>query len=80
MPRFTSYYIDNALFSSTKLQLGSFPSQSVRSSDEASFQCVATNQLSSTYSAADLRVFKLAPTFRKQPLESETYAAEGKAY
>ncbi|KAA0195696.1 hypothetical protein HAZT_HAZT002034 [Hyalella azteca] len=49
----------------------------VQASDEASYQCKATNQLGSSYSAAQLRVFKLAPTFRKQPVETEKYAAEG---
>ncbi|KAF2368731.1 Fibronectin type III [Trinorchestia longiramus] len=50
---------------------------SVKKSDEASYQCKASNQLGAAYSAAQLRVFKLAPTFRKQPLETEKYAAEG---
>lgn len=49
----------------------------VKESDEASYQCQATNQLGSSYSAAQLRIFKLAPTFRKKPLETEKYAAEG---
>ena len=49
----------------------------VKPSDEASYQCKATNQLSSSYSAAQLRIFKLAPTFTKHPVEIETYAAEG---
>uniref|UniRef100_A0A2P2HWX5 Contactin-like n=1 Tax=Hirondellea gigas TaxID=1518452 RepID=A0A2P2HWX5_9CRUS len=51
--------------------------KAVRASDEASYQCQATNHLGAAYSAAQLRVFKLAPTFRKQPLETEKYGAEG---
>lgn len=50
----------------------------VTEADEAVYQCKATNQLGSSYSSAQLKVLKLAPTFRKKPLEPEVYAAEGK--
>ncbi|XP_042239978.1 contactin-like isoform X2 [Homarus americanus] len=50
----------------------------VQESDEATYQCKATNQLGSSYSSAQLKVLKLAPTFRKKPVEAEMYAAEGK--
>ncbi|KAK8720533.1 hypothetical protein OTU49_013266, partial [Cherax quadricarinatus] len=46
--------------------------------DEATYQCKATNQLGSSFSSAQLKVLKLAPTFRKKPLEAEMYASEGK--
>ncbi|KAK7072713.1 Contactin-3, partial [Halocaridina rubra] len=46
--------------------------------DEAMYQCKATNQLGSSFSSAQLKVLKLAPTFRKKPLEIEMYGAEGK--
>ncbi|KAG0716945.1 Contactin [Chionoecetes opilio] len=55
-----------------------FKINGVKESDQATYQCVATNQLGTTFSSAQLKVLKLAPTFRKQPLESEMYAAEGK--
>ncbi|XP_050730835.1 contactin-like isoform X1 [Eriocheir sinensis] len=50
----------------------------VKESDEATYQCKASNQLGTTYSSGQLKVLKLPPTFRKQPLETEMYAAEGK--
>ncbi|KAK4306056.1 hypothetical protein Pmani_022099 [Petrolisthes manimaculis] len=50
----------------------------VKEEDEAMYQCKASNQLGSSYSLAQLKVLKLAPTFRKKPLEREMYAAEGK--
>ncbi|XP_011135668.2 contactin [Harpegnathos saltator] len=45
--------------------------------DEAMYQCCAKNQLKTTYSSAQLRVLSLKPSFKKRPMESETYAAEG---
>ncbi|XP_027207013.1 contactin [Penaeus vannamei] len=49
----------------------------VQMKDEAMYQCKASNHLGSAYSTAQLKVLELAPTFRKKPLESEMYAAEG---
>nr|CAD7573639.1 unnamed protein product [Timema californicum] len=40
--------------------------------DQAMYQCRARNQLKTRYSSAQLR-----PSFKKHPLEGETYAAEG---
>lgn len=45
--------------------------------DQAMYQCRARNQLRTRYSSAQLRVLSLAPSFKKRPLETETYAAEG---
>ncbi|XP_066907076.1 contactin [Halyomorpha halys] len=45
--------------------------------DPAMFQCRAQNNLKIKYSSAQLRVLTLRPTFRKHPLEPETYAGEG---
>ncbi|XP_031782439.1 contactin [Nasonia vitripennis] len=45
--------------------------------DEGMFQCEAKNQLKTRYSSAQLRVLSLKPSFKKRPLEPETYAAEG---
>ncbi|KAH0956722.1 hypothetical protein HN011_007833 [Eciton burchellii] len=45
--------------------------------DQAMYQCRARNQLKITYSSAQLRVLSLKPSFKKRPMESETYAAEG---
>ncbi|XP_045597115.1 contactin [Procambarus clarkii] len=50
----------------------------VTESDEATYQCKATNQLGSSFSSAQLKVLKLAPSFRKKPVETEMYASEGK--
>ncbi|XP_045114342.1 contactin-like [Portunus trituberculatus] len=55
-----------------------FKIKGVKESDEAVYQCMATNQLGTSYSSAQLKVLKLAPTFRKKPLETEMYGAEGK--
>lgn len=52
--------------------------KSVTEEDQAMYQCKATNQLGSSYSSAELKVLKLAPSFRKKPLEVEMYGAEGK--
>ncbi|XP_014224129.1 contactin [Trichogramma pretiosum] len=45
--------------------------------DEAMYQCEAKNQLKTRYSSAQLRVLSLKPSFKKFPLEPETFAAEG---
>ncbi|KYN31788.1 Contactin [Trachymyrmex septentrionalis] len=45
--------------------------------DQGMYQCRARNQLKTTYSSAQLRVLSLKPSFKKRPMESETYAAEG---
>ncbi|XP_012285560.1 contactin [Orussus abietinus] len=45
--------------------------------DQAMYQCRARNQLKTTYSSAQLRVLSLKPSFKKRPMEPETYAAEG---
>ncbi|XP_044742029.1 contactin, partial [Chrysoperla carnea] len=44
--------------------------------DPGMYQCKAKNQLKARYSSAQLRVLSLKPSFKKFPLESETYAAE----
>lgn len=44
--------------------------------DEGMYQCQATNQIGTTFSAAQLKVISLAPNFRKHPLETEVYASE----
>ncbi|KAF4525298.1 hypothetical protein B566_EDAN014819 [Ephemera danica] len=45
--------------------------------DQAMYQCQAKNQLKTRYSSGQLRVLSLKPSFKKRPLEPETYAAEG---
>ncbi|XP_063219696.1 contactin isoform X2 [Bacillus rossius redtenbacheri] len=45
--------------------------------DQAMYQCRASNQLKTKFSSAQLRVLSLKPSFKKHPLEAETYAAEG---
>ncbi|XP_011863696.1 PREDICTED: contactin-like [Vollenhovia emeryi] len=45
--------------------------------DQAMYQCRAENQLKTRYSSAQLRVLSLRPSFKKQPMESETYTVEG---
>ena len=45
--------------------------------DQAMYQCRATNQLGSTYSSAQLRVLAFAPSFAKQPLEALMFAGLG---
>ncbi|XP_075218988.1 contactin [Lycorma delicatula] len=45
--------------------------------DPAMYQCRANNLLKTRYSSAQLRVLSLRPSFKKRPLEPETYAAEG---
>jgi hypothetical protein len=42
--------------------------------DNGMYQCKATNQLAGVYSAAELRVLSMAPSFKKYPLEPEIYA------
>ncbi|RZB39944.1 contactin [Asbolus verrucosus] len=44
--------------------------------DPGMYQCRASNTLKTRYSSAQLRVLAFKPTFKKRPLESETYAAE----
>ncbi|XP_017779518.1 PREDICTED: contactin-like [Nicrophorus vespilloides] len=44
--------------------------------DPGMYQCRATNTLKTRYSSAQLRVLSFKPSFKKHPLESETYAAE----
>lgn len=45
--------------------------------DPAMYQCRAQNIHKTKYSSAQLRVLSLKPSFKKRPLEEETYAAEG---
>ncbi|KAJ8986222.1 hypothetical protein NQ317_009928 [Molorchus minor] len=45
--------------------------------DPGMYQCRASNTLKTRYSSAQLRVLAFKPSFKKYPLESETYAAEG---
>lgn len=45
--------------------------------DPGMYQCRASNTLKTRYSSAQLRVLAFPPSFKKNPLESETYAAEG---
>lgn len=49
----------------------------VRKEDEGMYQCRASNSLGSAFSTAQLRILTLKPNFRKYPLESELFAAEG---
>lgn len=44
--------------------------------DPGMYQCRASNTLKTKYSSAQLRVLAFKPTFKKHPLESETYAAD----
>lgn len=44
--------------------------------DPGMYQCRATNTLKTKYSSAQLRVLAFKPSFKKRPLESETYAAD----
>uniref|UniRef100_A0A1B6CPI8 Contactin n=1 Tax=Clastoptera arizonana TaxID=38151 RepID=A0A1B6CPI8_9HEMI len=46
--------------------------------DPAMYQCRAKNILKVKYSSAQLRVLSLRPSFKKRPLEPETYAGEGR--
>lgn len=45
--------------------------------DPGMYQCEAKNQLKAKYSSGQLRVLSLKPSFKKKPLESETYGSEG---
>jgi hypothetical protein len=45
--------------------------------DEGLYQCKAYNQLGSAFTSGQLRIVSMAPSFRKHPLELETYASEG---
>lgn len=45
--------------------------------DPGMYQCQASNTLKTRYSSAQLRVLAFQPSFKKNPVESETYAAEG---
>ncbi|XP_013200303.2 contactin [Amyelois transitella] len=45
--------------------------------DPGMYQCEAKNQLRTRYSTGQLRVLSLKPSFKKKPLESETYGCEG---
>ncbi|XP_012215435.1 contactin [Linepithema humile] len=45
--------------------------------DQAMYQCCARNSLKTRCSSAQLRILSLKPSFKKRPMESETYAAEG---
>ena len=44
--------------------------------DEGMYQCRATNDLDTRYSAGQLKVLRIAPTFQKHPLYDPIYAAE----
>ncbi|XP_015109291.1 contactin [Diachasma alloeum] len=50
--------------------------QRVEEDDAGMYQCRATNQLKTTYSSGQLRVLSMKPSFKKHPMESETYAAD----
>ncbi|XP_057652877.1 contactin [Diorhabda carinulata] len=45
--------------------------------DPGMYQCRASNTLKTSYSSAQLRVLVFKPSFKKNPLEFESYAAEG---
>lgn len=45
--------------------------------DPGMYQCEAKNQLKARYSTGQLRVLSLRPSFKKRPLELETYGSEG---
>ncbi|GFS02413.1 contactin, partial [Elysia marginata] len=45
--------------------------------DSGMYQCAATNQYGTTYSTAQLRVLKIAPTFDKRPMIKSKTAARG---
>ncbi|XP_057342220.1 contactin [Microplitis mediator] len=45
--------------------------------DPGMYQCAAKNELKTKYSSAQLRVLSMKPSFKKHPMEPETYAAEG---
>ncbi|VEN63415.1 unnamed protein product [Callosobruchus maculatus] len=45
--------------------------------DAGMYQCRASNTLKTRYSSAQLRVLAFRPSFKKHPLEFETYASEG---
>lgn len=45
--------------------------------DNGMYQCKALNQLGASYSAAQLRVLSMKPSFKKYPLEPEIYAISG---
>ncbi|CAH4035672.1 unnamed protein product [Pieris brassicae] len=47
------------------------------SRDPGMYQCEAKNQLKARFSSGQLRVLSLKPSFKKRPLESETYGSEG---
>ncbi|KRT79851.1 Fibronectin domain-containing protein [Oryctes borbonicus] len=49
----------------------------VEDRDAGMYQCRASNTLKAKYSSAQLRILAFRPSFKKQPLEIETYAAEG---
>lgn len=44
--------------------------------DAGMYQCRASNTLKAKYSSAQLRILSFRPSFKKQPLEIETYAAD----
>lgn len=44
--------------------------------DEGMYQCKAQNDLDTRYSAGQLKVLKIAPTFQKHPIYDPIYAAE----
>ena len=43
--------------------------------DAGMYQCRAANTLKTKYSSAQLRILSFPPSFKKHPLEPETYAA-----
>ncbi|XP_037068317.1 contactin-like isoform X2 [Pollicipes pollicipes] len=51
--------------------------KNVTDTDQAMYQCRATNQLGSTYSSGQLRVLAFRPTFAKQPLERLMFSGQG---
>ncbi|CAH1981412.1 unnamed protein product [Acanthoscelides obtectus] len=45
--------------------------------DPGMYQCRASNTLKTKYSSAQLKVLAFKPSFKKHPLEFETYAQDG---
>ncbi|VVC34534.1 Hypothetical protein CINCED_3A024063 [Cinara cedri] len=46
--------------------------------DSGMYQCQASNTLKTRYSSAQLKVLRISPSFKKKPVKSEIYGAEGK--
>ncbi|KAI1278064.1 Contactin [Halotydeus destructor] len=48
--------------------------------DEGMFQCMASNALGSKFSAGQLKIISLKPSFKKYKMDAEMYAAVGSNY